>query len=40
MSVKDLSREIFFHPSVSEALHCACEDAMNKCVDLPRKEKK
>ncbi|MFH1367835.1 MAG: dihydrolipoyl dehydrogenase [Elusimicrobiota bacterium] len=38
LTAKDLSREIFFHPSISEALHCACEDALGKCVDLPAKK--
>lgn len=37
LTLQDLSREIFFHPSLSEAVHCACEDALGKCVDLPRK---
>lgn len=40
LTVKDLSREIFFHPSISEALHCACEDALEKCVDLPKRNDK
>ena len=38
MTVREISRELFFHPSISEAIHCACEDALKKCVDLPRKE--
>jgi dihydrolipoamide dehydrogenase len=40
LTVKEMSRELFFHPSISESLHCACEDAVNKCVDLPGKETK
>lgn len=39
LAAKDLSREIFFHPSISEALHNACEDAFGKCIDLPKKTK-
>ncbi|MFC1501670.1 dihydrolipoyl dehydrogenase [Elusimicrobiota bacterium] len=37
LKAESLSREVFFHPSLSEAIHCACEDALNKCVDLPKK---
>ena len=37
MTLHDMTREIFFHPSLSEAIHCACEDALAKCVDLPKK---
>jgi len=37
LTLQDLSREIFFHPSLSETVHGACEDALGKCVDLPKK---
>jgi len=37
MTLESLPREIFFHPSLSEAIHCACQDAQSKCVDLPKK---
>lgn len=37
MTLQSLSREVFFHPSLSEAIHCACEDALARCVDLPKK---
>ncbi|MBN1824017.1 MAG: dihydrolipoyl dehydrogenase [Endomicrobiales bacterium] len=37
LKIHDISREIFFHPSLAEALHCACEDVAGKCVDLPKK---
>ena len=37
LTLQSLSREIFFHPSLSEAVHCACEVALNQCVDLPKK---
>jgi len=37
ITLQQMSREIFFHPSISEAIHCACEDALGKCVDMPRK---
>jgi dihydrolipoamide dehydrogenase len=36
ISLHQMSREIFFHPSISEAIHSACEAALGKCVDLPR----
>ena len=38
LTLQQMSREIFFHPSVSEAVHCACQDALGKCVDLPGKK--
>ena len=34
-TVNDLKREMFFHPSMSESIFGACEDAFNKCIDLP-----
>jgi len=37
ITLQQMSREIFFHPSISEAIHSACEEALGKCVDLPRK---
>jgi dihydrolipoamide dehydrogenase len=37
LTVNDLSREMFFHPSVAETIHGACEDVLKKCIDLPRK---
>jgi len=37
MTLHNMTRELFFHPSLSEAIHCACEDALAKCVDLPKK---
>ncbi|MHB9155969.1 MAG: dihydrolipoyl dehydrogenase, partial [Endomicrobiales bacterium] len=37
LTLHDLRRELFFHPSLSEALHAACEDALKKCVELPKK---
>lgn len=37
LTVHDLRRELFFHPSLSEAIHGACEDATGSCVDLPNK---
>ncbi|MCB4790419.1 MAG: NAD(P)/FAD-dependent oxidoreductase [Elusimicrobia bacterium] len=38
MTVNDLVRESFFHPSVAETIHGACEDLLNQSVDLPRKK--
>lgn len=38
LTVKDLERETFFHPSLAEAIHGACEDFSNTCIDLPRPE--
>jgi len=37
-TLADMSREMFFHPSLAEAVHGACEDALGKCVDLPGKK--
>ncbi|MBN1622468.1 MAG: dihydrolipoyl dehydrogenase [Endomicrobiales bacterium] len=37
MTVKDLSREMFFHPALSETIHGACEDFLNRSVELPKK---
>lgn len=31
----DLGRELFFHPSLSEAIHQAVEQGVGACVDLP-----
>jgi dihydrolipoamide dehydrogenase len=39
MALQDLRRECFFHPSLSEAVYGACEDALQKCVDLPLKKR-
>ena len=36
-TVNDLKREMFFHPSMAESIFGACEDAFNKCIDLPNK---
>jgi dihydrolipoamide dehydrogenase len=36
LTVQDLSRKLFFHPSLAEAIYGACEDSMKKCVDLPK----
>ncbi len=36
MKVSDLSKNIFFHPGISEAILGACENALQKCTDLPR----
>ncbi|MCX5781442.1 MAG: dihydrolipoyl dehydrogenase [Elusimicrobia bacterium] len=38
LKVDDLRRELFFHPGLSEALLCALEDSINKCVELPKKQ--
>jgi len=38
MTLHDMTREIFFHPSLAEAIHGACEDALNRSVDLPGKQ--
>lgn len=35
--LEDFSREIFPHPTLAEALYGACEDALGRCVDLPKK---
>lgn len=37
LTLHDLRREIFFHPGLAEAIHCASEDAEKRCVDLPKK---
>ena len=36
-TIDQIRRELFFHPSVSETLHMACEDVLKQCVDLPKK---
>ncbi|MFA6613567.1 MAG: dihydrolipoyl dehydrogenase [Endomicrobiia bacterium] len=36
MTVCDLSKNIFFHPSLAEMILGACEQALNKCPDLPK----
>jgi dihydrolipoamide dehydrogenase len=38
LTIEDLSRELFFHPSVSEAIYGAAEDASGVCVDLPKRQ--
>lgn len=35
--LEDFSREIFPHPTMAEAIHAAAEDALGRCVDLPKK---
>lgn len=35
MSVKDLSKNMFFHPGFSEMILNACEAALGKCTELP-----
>jgi dihydrolipoamide dehydrogenase len=36
-NVGAISRETFFHPSISESLLNAYDDALGKCTDLPKK---
>jgi dihydrolipoamide dehydrogenase len=36
-NVSAISRETFFHPSISESLLNAYDDALGKCADLPKK---
>jgi len=36
-NVEHISRETIFHPSFSESLLNAYEDALGKCIDLPKK---
>ena len=35
-SLYDIKRELFFHPSISESVHSACETALNRCIDIPK----
>jgi len=35
MSVKDLSKNMFFHPGFSEMILNACEAALGRCTELP-----
>lgn len=36
LTLHDLSRELFFHPSLAETIHGAAEDALEKSVELPK----
>ncbi|MGE4384708.1 MAG: NAD(P)/FAD-dependent oxidoreductase [Endomicrobiaceae bacterium] len=36
VKVSDLSKNIFFHPGLSETILGACEQALQKCPDLPK----
>ncbi|MGA2091620.1 MAG: NAD(P)/FAD-dependent oxidoreductase [Endomicrobiales bacterium] len=35
LTINDLQRELFFHPSLSESVHLAAQNAAGTCVDLP-----
>lgn len=35
LKIHDLKRELFFHPSLSETIYSAVENAAGKCVELP-----
>ncbi len=37
LKLEDFRRELFFHPGFSEALFCALEDSVKKCVELPKR---
>jgi dihydrolipoamide dehydrogenase len=36
LSMRDLSRNHFFHPSIAESIFCAMQDSQKLCIELPR----
>ncbi|MCX5777956.1 MAG: NAD(P)/FAD-dependent oxidoreductase [Elusimicrobia bacterium] len=40
LTVTDLKRELFFHPSLSESIQHAAENILGSCVDLPPQKSK
>jgi len=38
LNMRDLSRNHFFHPSISESIFCALQDSQKLCIELPGKK--